>query len=250
MIPGIQISSFRPLLSTPEGVAQVMAETARMGCTTVQLQWIDFSVPPEVIVREMERRGIRSVSTQDLFEVVQARLDYFIRLNRLSGGEWVCVSRIPPEYAGPAGLAEFVQQLERLEQRLAPEGLKLCFHPRAEDFAAADSVCPVDVLMQRWHGGALCLDLYHAYRAGLAPEAALRRWAGRVCMVHFKDYRPGPAGDMLTPAGSGVIPWDAALRACRETQVPYGFVEQETWDGDPFRCLGQAFAWLRAQTAG
>ena len=68
MIPGIQISSFRPLLSTPEGVAQVMAETARMGCTTVQLQWIDFSVPPEVIVREMERRGIRSVSTQDLFE--------------------------------------------------------------------------------------------------------------------------------------------------------------------------------------
>ena len=102
MIPGIQISSFRPLLSTPEGVAQVMAETARMGCTTVQLQWVDFSVPPEVIVREMERRGIRSVSTQDLFEVVQARLDYFIRLNRLSGGEWVCVSRIPPEYAGPA----------------------------------------------------------------------------------------------------------------------------------------------------
>ena len=249
MIPGIQISSFRPLLSTPEGVAQVMAETARMGCTTVQLQWIDFSVPPEVIV-EMERRGIRSVSTQDLFEVVQARLDYFIRLNRLSGGEWVCVSRIPPEYTGPAGLAEFVRQLERLEQRLAPEGLKLCFHPRAEDFAAADGVCPVDVLMQRWHGGALCLDLYHAYRAGLAPEAALRRWAGRVCMVHFKDYRPGPAGDMLTPAGSGVIPWDAALRACRETQVPYGFVEQETWDGDPFRCLGQAFAWLRAQTAG
>ena len=104
--------------------------------------------------------------------------------------------------------------------------------------------------MQRWHGGALCLDLYHAYRAGLAPEAALRRWAGRVCMVHFKDYRPGPTGDTLTPAGSGVIPWDAALRACRETQVPYGFVEQETWDGDPFRCLGQAFAWLRAQTAG
>ena len=50
---------------------------------------------------------------------------------------------------------------------------------------------------------------------------------------------------LLLPLGGP----DAALRACRETQVPYGFVEQETWDGDPFRCLGQAFAWLRAQTA-
>ena len=60
MIPGIQISSFRPLLSTPEGVAQVMAETARMGCTTVQLQWVDFPFRPRSSCGRWSAGGIRS----------------------------------------------------------------------------------------------------------------------------------------------------------------------------------------------
>ena len=104
-------------------------------------------------------------------------------------------------------------------------------------------------------------------RRAAAPAAPVRSAASAPAPVVRKGRLPlvVALASLVAMAAAGVVAWlvffapfdidernfpDAALRACRETQVPYGFVEQETWDGDPFRCLGQAFAWLRAQTAG
>ena len=245
MKPGIQISSFRPLLTSPEGVSRVFAETARMGCDTVQLQWIDMSVSPEVIVREMNRFGIRSVSTQDFYETVQEHLDYFIQLNHLCKSRWVCVSKIPEAFAGPRGLADFSQQLALLKKRLETEDLELCFHPRGEDFALTGGLQPVQYLMEQ--DGldlSLCLDLYHVHWAGLSLADTIRRYTGRVCMVHFKDFRQTPKGPALVPVGQGDIRWEEAVNACLQTRVPFGFVEQEQWEGDPFRCLQESYDWL------
>ena len=38
-----------------------------------------------------------------------------------------------------------------------------------------------------------------------------------------------------------------AVRACLETKVPYGYVEQERWDRDPYDCLGEALDWLHRE---
>ena len=62
-------------------------------------------------------------------------------------------------------------------------------------------------------------------------------------MVHFKDFR----GDELVPAGQGEIDWRPAIDACLETDVAYGFVEQETWNRDPFGCMNEALSWLNGQ---
>ena len=62
-------------------------------------------------------------------------------------------------------------------------------------------------------------------------------------MVHFKDSRDGH----LVPAGQGDTPWEGVAQACRDAGVEYAFVEQETWDGDPFQCLQEALGWLKQQ---
>ncbi len=62
-------------------------------------------------------------------------------------------------------------------------------------------------------------------------------------MVHFKDSRDG----RLVPAGQGQTNWDGVVAACLETGVGYGFVEQETWEGDPYLCLKAAMTWLEEQ---
>ena len=70
--------------------------------------------------------------------------------------------------------------------------------------------------------------------------AFIRRYAGRICMVHFKDS----IGDTLVPAGQGEVNWDGVVKACLDADVPYGFVEQERWDRDPYECLKEAMEWL------
>lgn len=249
MIAGIQVSSFKPLLTTEPDMRAVFNAIARMGCTTVQLQWIDPSIPPEAIAAALDETGLRSVSTQDFTTEVLEHPDYYLRLNKLTGGRWVCISRIPAAYRTRDGLDRFARELQRFARELDVQGLALCFHPVAADYEPVEGMDPVQYLADALPAEelALCLDLYHVHKAGLDLGATIRSYAGRVCMVHFKDFHVVEGEEELVPAGQGSIPWGDAIAACRETNVPYGFVEQERWDRDPYACLGEAYTWLEQQ---
>ena len=240
---GIQVSSLKPLLNTPEQVDQVFARMAQMGCRWVQLQWIDPAVSPEDIAAALNRHGLRSVSVQDFCTSIRETLEYYVNLNQRTGGRWLCVSRIPEEYKSPQGLAAFALELDALNEKISPLGQQVCFHPVSADFQAVPGLDAVEVLLEKLPWMPLCLDLYHLNRCCGDMPGYIRRHAGRICMVHFKDSRDG----RLVPAGQGDTPWEGVAHACRDAGVEYAFVEQETWDGDPFQCLQEALDWLKIQ---
>ena len=240
---GIQVSSLKPLLNTPEQVDQVFARMAQMGCRWVQLQWIDPAVSPEDIAAALNRHGLRSVSVQDFCTSIRENHEYYVNLNQRTGGRWLCVSRIPEEYKSPQGLAAFALELDALNEKISPLGQQVCFHPVTADFQAVPELDAVEVLLEKLPWMPLCLDLYHLNRCCGDMPGYIRRHAGRICMVHFKDSRDGH----LVPAGQGDTPWEGVAQACRDAGVEYAFVEQETWDGDPFQCLQEALGWLKTQ---
>ena len=165
------------------------------------------------------------------------------KAGELTGGEWLCVSRVPDRLKSREGLSAYVDELRALQKTLDPLGQKLCFHPVAADYAPLDGVVPVEYLLEAMPSLQLCLDLYHLNRSGYAMPDWIRAHAGRICMVHFKDGKDG----RLVPAGQGDTDWRGVAQACVEAGVAYGFVEQETWDRDPFECLGEALRWLNGQ---
>ncbi len=238
---GIQVSSLKPLLLNENQVRATFTKMAALGCGVVQLQWIDPSVPAEAIAEAA--RGMESVGTQDFYEVVRENLEYYVNLNRLTGGKWLCVSRIPERLKSEEGLLTFVEELRQMQKKLDAFGQKLCFHPVSADFAAVPGMNAVTWLFDALPEMDICLDLYHLNRNCEDMPGFLRRYRGRVCMVHFKDSRAGK----LVPAGQGETNWEGVVRACLETGVPYGFAEQETWDRDPYLCLKEAMDWVEAQ---
>lgn len=240
---GIQVSSLKPLLMTAEQVRDACGEMARLGCGTVQLQWIDPSVPPEVIAAALAEHQIKSVSVQDFYETVLADFEYYVNSNAVTGGKWLCVSRIPERLKSPEGLDLFVEDLRAMQSKLDEYGQKLCFHPVSGDFAAVPGMNAVDWLLERMPELDICLDLYHLNRCCTDMPAYIRRWGKRVCMVHFKDGK----GDQLVPAGQGDTCWEGVVEACLDAGIPYGFVEQERWDRDPYDCLREAMTWVKGQ---
>jgi len=238
---GIQVSSLKPLLQSPEQVAAAFARMKEMGCGVVQLQWIDPSVPPEVIAESCA--GMESVGTQDFYETVKSNFEYYVNLNRMTGGKWLCVSRIPDRLKSEEKLPLFVEELRQMQEKLDQFGQKLCFHPVSADFQAVHGMNAVEWLFDAMPEMDICLDLYHLNRCCDDMPAFIRRYAGRVCMVHFKDG----IGDTLVPAGQGETRWDGVVAACLETGVPYGFAEQEKWENDPYDCLNQAMDWIQRE---
>lgn len=240
MKTGIQVSSLKPLLLTEAQVQASFCALRALGCSTVQLQWIDSSVPPEAITAALRENGLRSVSVQDLYESVRGNLSYYVNLNALTGGKWLCVSRIPQRFRSREGLNVFLTGLRAMQAALDPWDQKLCFHPVSADFTAVPGIHAVDCLLEAMPELDLCLDLYHLNRCCDDLPAYIRRYAGRICMAHFKDG----IGDTLVPAGQGDTNWAGVVRACLDAGVPYAFVEQERWQGDPYVCLKDAMDWL------
>lgn len=241
---GIQVSSLKPLLKTPGQVREACARMAALHCSHVQLQWIDPAVDIRHIAAALAENGLTSVSVQDFYETVCSNLEYYVNLNKETGGTWLTVSRIPQRYKSREGLDMFAQELQRLQEQLAPLGQRVALHPVTADFTALPGFDTVGYLLEQLPWLELCLDLYHLDRNCADMPGFIRRYAGRIPMVHFKD---ADAGGRLVPAGSGLVNWQGVMAACREAGVEYAFAEQETWDTDPYQCLGQAMAWMAAQ---
>lgn len=243
MKTGIQISSFCPVLRTEQELTTVFEKIAAMGCQSVQLQWIDPSVPVEQIGRCLRNCGMESAGVQDFYEVIRENRDYYISLNRETGGKWMCVSRIPERLKNRAGLEGFVEELRSFQQELDRWRQVLCFHPVSADFAPIDGIDPVEYILAAMPELYICADLYHLNRVCGDMPGWLRRYAGRVCMVHFKEGLQG----RLVPPGQGDTDWTGVFPACREIGVEYAFAEQESWEGDPFERLKEGLDWVNEQ---
>ena len=240
---GIQISSLKPLLQTTGQVWDAFSKIRHLGCQTVQLQWIDPSVPVEEIAMALQENNINSVSVQDFYDLVQENLDYYIRLNGATGGTWLCVSRIPERLKSSEGLGVYIAELRTMQERLTPLGQRLCFHPVSGDFTAIPGRNAVEDLLEQMPELEICLDLYHLNRNCADMPGFIRRYGNRICMVHFKDA----IGDTLVPAGQGDTAWNGVVETCLEAGIPYAFVEQERWTRDPYDCLKEAMDWLDQQ---
>jgi len=243
MKTGIQVSSLKPVLTTEAEVKTAFEKMKEMGCEWVQLQWIDPAVSIDFIAQCLKETGIRSVSVQDFYEVIRQNKQYYIDLNAKTGGTWMCVSRVPDRLKTREGLDDYVAELRAFQQELDAYGQKLCFHAVGKDFAPIDGMDPVAYLLDAMPELAICVDFYNIRKAGHETVPYLKRYAGRVCMVHFKDSAVIEGEEHLVPAGQGDTNWSGVAAACVETGVEYGFIEQERWLKDPFACMQEALDW-------
>lgn len=247
MKTGIQVSSLKPVLTTEAEVKTAFEKMKEMGCEWVQLQWIDPAISIDFIAQCLKETGIRSVSVQDFYEVIRQNKQYYIDLNAQTGGTWMCVSRVPDRLKTREGLDDYVAELRAFQQELDAYGQKLCFHAVGKDFAPIDGIDPVAYLLDAMPELAICVDFYNIRKAGYDAVPYLKRYAGRVCMVHFKDSAVMEGEEHLVPAGQGDTDWSGVVAACAETGVEYSFVEQERWLKDPFECMQEALDWANGE---
>jgi sugar phosphate isomerase/epimerase len=86
---------------------------------------------------------------------------------------------------------DFCDRTDAFAERLAGEGISLYYHNHHIEFAKNGGRHLLDIIADRAPHVGLELDVHWLQRGGLDPVAVIRRHAGRVAMVHLKDYRIG-----------------------------------------------------------
>ena len=97
------------------------------------------------------------------------------------------------------------------------------------------------------------MDCYWVARAGKDPVDYMKRYPGRIPILHLKDMKAGvtPTTDItqrrrrFTEVGRGTIDWKRIFQAAPEAGVKHGFVEQDKCDGPPMESAKISYEYLK-----
>lgn len=140
--------------------------------------------------------------------------DKFVADAKALGADMIRIGMLPPAaMRDPSTVAAFADDCQEMAVRLADHGIRLHYHNHHVDFAKYDGRYLLDVIAERSPSVGLEIDAHWVQRGGLDPVGTLRKYAGRVSMVHLKDYRIARLPDEVYAAldADDRGPWEAAM---------------------------------------
>jgi sugar phosphate isomerase/epimerase len=171
------------------------------------------------------------------------------------------IGMLPFEAMGSLDLViDFAVKADEIALRLKNEGIDLYYHNHHVEFAKFNGRYMLDIIAETAPAVGLELDVHWIHRGGLDPVRVLAHYAGRVRLVHLKDYRIGQvpasameflaAGDLaafmaaftgvvqFAEIGEGNLDWNPIIDQALASGVEYLLVEQDdTYGRDPFESL-------------
>lgn len=151
--------------------------------------------------------------------------------------------------AGGEKNAEFIENVKKFGELAKANGMKLCYHNHDFEFQKVDGEYKLDRLYSDVSADLLLtqLDTCWVNVGGENPSDYIRKYNGRIEIIHLKDFVGGKSENMygligadgkekaedtskkfeLRPVGSGVQNFPTILDACKEVGAKWVVVEQD-----------------------
>ena len=167
----------------------------------------------------------------------------------------VCPYIAPKDRGGVDVIRRLAETLNSAGELCRKSGMHLCYHNHAFEFEPAPGGGTLlDVLMQNANSKlvSLELDIMWSQVAGVNPVDVLKKYRGRVALMHVKNvageierrYNEQVPRTAFREAGNGIIDIPAVLEAGQQAGVRHFFVEQDQTPGDPIESLRQSYEYL------
>lgn len=160
---------------------------------------------------------------------------------------------------------EYISNAEAMAERLAEHGIELYYHNHHIEFEKYDGKSLLDIMKDNTSKLGFELDVHWAQRGGENPIKVINRFAGRVSLIHLKDYRIGNMNvseedfkDMskfmqkftniieFAELGQGNLDIKGIIEAGVKSGVQYFLIEQDdTYGREPFDTLKDSGNYLR-----
>lgn len=142
------------------------------------------------------------------------------------------------------------KRLDALGAKLRAAGLRLSYHNHSFEFEKypGDPRCKLDVLMESTKPENLEdeLDVAWAYIGGVDPAAYMRKFKGRLHLIHAKDIVKAKNGrkQEFRPLGQGEQNWPEIFAAGDDIGLEWYIYEQDGGTGSPFDYAHASYEFL------
>ena len=150
---------------------------------------------------------------------------------------------------------EFVRKADGYAERLKEQGIDLYYHNHHIEFVKYDGQYLLDIIKDNTKYMGFELDTHWIHRGGENPVEFIKKYAGRIRLLHLKDYRVAEvqlpehfdrkdfskyftANIQFAEVGEGSLPIKECMEAGLAGGSEYFLIEQDdTYGRDPFESL-------------
>ena len=263
---GLQLYSVRQALT--ENLPETLRMVKSMGYDYVELAGGRYGLSGQEMRRALSEAGLKCISihsSPSLF--LENRGDVLSYLKDLGAAYSVIPIPSGRLEAYTERWDETVSLFREMGHYFAEAGVQLLYHNHDFEFTPMGEELLIHRLLRELQDTMLPEpDLCWISYGGVAPAAFLKRYAGRVPVVHLKDYnlsklpakpihqllslgyekpeKKSLAGFSYAPVGYGVEEWETAIAACRDAGAEYLVVEQDS-SPDPLTDVAKSRAYLK-----
>ncbi|MBR4768263.1 MAG: sugar phosphate isomerase/epimerase [Lachnospiraceae bacterium] len=244
---GAQFYTIRHFCETPEDFAESIKKVADIGYPTVQISGT-CEFEPEWLRDQLKAAGLRCVLTHTPKKELAGDLAEVARNHDVFGCGYVGLGHYKFAGEGAHTTEEFLKTYLPVAKELKAHGKYFMYHNHAGEFARENGRVILDVLAEEVPADLMgfTLDTFWVQTGGGDPAAWLLKLAGRVPVIHLKDYAWDGERKMAV-LGEGNINFDRVFEAAEQAGTEYMMVEQDDCGGeDPFACLKRSYDYLKA----
>lgn len=152
---------------------------------------------------------------------------------------------------------EFTKKADEMAEKLEQQGIELYYHNHHVEFQKFDGEYLLDLIKHNTSKIGFELDIHWIHRGGEDPVKVIKQYAGRISLLHLKDYRIGqldatPLAEgnfqkfmmgfqnlvEFAEVGEGSLDIPACITAGLEGGAKYFLIEQDsTYQRDAFDSL-------------
>ncbi|MBP1989112.1 sugar phosphate isomerase/epimerase family protein [Paenibacillus eucommiae] len=186
------------------------------------------------------------VSIERLRSNLQGEIDY---LKTLGGKYLICPGIFSDERSDAESWKRIFVELGRIGEEVSKQGLQFLYHNHAFEFEVnVGDAYAFDALYSSTSPEALQveLDVCWIQFAGEDPLAYISKYAGRLPLLHFKDFTKDEAQNIVTlELGLGDVPLTKVIAAAEQAGVEWLIVEQDTCQKPPLTSVENSLNWIR-----
>jgi sugar phosphate isomerase/epimerase len=239
---GLQLYTLRDLLG--DRFKETLEQVAAMGYKGVEFAGVYGGLNPGELRRFLDGLGLEVAGLHVPLEQLEQGLDGQVALARALGTPYLVCPWLDAGLRGSeAKWRELFGRLERLGKACRAAGLRLVYHNHEFEFEEKVGGRPAfDALFAAAPSLEAELDVAWAHAGGQDPATYVRKYAGRLPLVHLKDHE----GRRTVELGRGEVPVEAAVRAAQASGVRWLLVEQDE-SPRPLESARVSLEWLRSR---
>ena len=218
---GLQLYTLRkPFAADPKGTLSRIRE--------IGYDSVEFAAPLSMDFADLGAHlaaiGLDCPSVHAGIDDMRDRPDAVLAMARNLGCRWIVLPFVMPDQRD---WDRVIADLNAFAHTASDAGFRVAYHHHDFEFAAdPDGTRPFDRLVAGLDPALVSfeLDVFWLKRGGEDPLAMISKMAGRVRLLHLKDYR---ADGGMDDVGSGTLDFPALLAAGAEAGVEHRFVEHD-----------------------